>query len=1438
MPMDLVETNANYIFKSGSKALYCDRLTGKLSIKDAAKIYKEWSPVCLGKVDGIIGKLRYYPDSCWRILFIRDSEHVGYLPDGSEIRRVLQFSTLALDTNCPGDLNLNVCDLDHSDIEKRAPKAPDTTNCQKQLISQVPKLFRTTAFTVDAKQFHQTQREKYERRIHEELIRLLNLEEGNFFYFCPNGGDATSWTQRKYSPNYYTGVNANEVDDASTLLKPTWRQPAWRRADPKFFWNSNLLSEVIAEADQLLSSQGFPAYGTQPTSSFHAESFREVLSDLEGLIMPIVQGYVETERISLRNSDSVNSKPSTVCADLRAESKQPVSMSSSVPLTPENLSGPNSSVTTHNISMFVLDPDNIQTKQENMSSVFSSCYRDHSSLKTLSELSPEEKNSAVKVNATQVRTSQCCSSTDITIILFSRRSRYRAGTRYRRRGIDPDGHVANYVETEQILQTHMADHPHVVAFLQARGSVPLYWSQTGLKYRPPINLEKDDADNQAAFARHWNQLSDFEQLFIVSLLDTGRKRAENRLSEAYVHHLMLYNKEKFTVILFDFHDYCRGLRFENASILLANMMDTLRDMKFCWVVQDELICRQRWIFRVNCLDCLDRTNLVQCMFAGVMMATQLKKFGLLGPEDGLPSPIMHTTQRMWANNGDAISHQYAGTAAMKGDFTRTGERTMNGMMRDGVSSVNRYYLRFREIVRQAAIDLLLGNEDSPELILIRSGAGVESASMQAREECIKKLLRRCRSMLLSPKETPLSECLLTVYSELISDPVQVNTILVVSDQYLHFIRIDLPLHSRRPVYVRIPVNAIQKLELGLEPSVFRARRHVLRIFYAPPDSVGGDAVEQKSPPKSDDQASNIVRAVNPKSRPNLVLPSNECARSKTGSVSDSDVCDVVQLTHTEHCPSSGVDSNHTGDECSRVLESKVVTERHKPPRSTLPGQEKVGPFSKLTPPAQYCMVFTQPDVRLFNTVLVPVPVGEEAMQALQVVASMILVGVGSQGRGLDLQEPSPRNKLQRIRQAPIPTAYQPSWNPEQFFAKINFSTWYRDPRPWARRRPTSKPPTLADLSGSPDKYDDMNEAANYSTINAPSRMDRFKERFSQLKLPDIRLRLANRSAAPTEPPSIQEHMQSALPAKSATSDLPFAPTKSQRTSGTFLNELSRLVQRPLWPDGGTPSTPQTGEEVPLTCTHQPPNPNRGSDDSDARASEDGSTSDISDYEFGDADDEADREMPFRIPARNFDPSSHDRSQTSHSRDNRRSSILNSISNFRDDSVISNRVGSLATIAEKRWSLPSLDQRIQVEPQSSSNELMYARASAVVDRTVVLEILKERMSQSENNLDKPLPRLSFKRTKQFTSEQILNFTVPQQGEHVDLEAENPPFNSENKQNADEFSLVRPEDLPDIAVENAKTTERLKKKQLAAMVRLDEIRKETCPDKPIRTSFIIF
>lgn len=58
--------------------------------------------------------------------------------------------------------------------------------------------------------------------------------------------------------------------------------------------------------------------------------------------------------------------------------------------------------------------------------------------------------------------------------------------RYKRRGVDTDGHVANYVETEQLIHVHS----HTLSFVQSRGSVPVFWSQAGYRYNPRPRLEK------------------------------------------------------------------------------------------------------------------------------------------------------------------------------------------------------------------------------------------------------------------------------------------------------------------------------------------------------------------------------------------------------------------------------------------------------------------------------------------------------------------------------------------------------------------------------------------------------------------------------------------------------------------------------------------------------------------------------------------------------------------------------------------------------------------------------------------------------------------------------------------------------------------------------------------------------------------------------------
>uniref|UniRef100_A0A3Q3E5H0 SAC domain-containing protein n=1 Tax=Labrus bergylta TaxID=56723 RepID=A0A3Q3E5H0_9LABR len=71
--------------------------------------------------------------------------------------------------------------------------------------------------------------------------------------------------------------------------------------------------------------------------------------------------------------------------------------------------------------------------------------------------------------------------------IISRRSCFRAGVRYYVRGIDTEGHAANYVETEQVVQFNSAK----ASYVQTRGSIPFFWSQRpNLKYKPKPQISK------------------------------------------------------------------------------------------------------------------------------------------------------------------------------------------------------------------------------------------------------------------------------------------------------------------------------------------------------------------------------------------------------------------------------------------------------------------------------------------------------------------------------------------------------------------------------------------------------------------------------------------------------------------------------------------------------------------------------------------------------------------------------------------------------------------------------------------------------------------------------------------------------------------------------------------------------------------------------------
>lgn len=293
--------------------------------------------------------------------------------------------------------------------------------------------------------------------------------------------------------------------------------------------------------------------------------------------------------------------------------------------------------------------------------------------------------------------------------IVSRRSVFRAGTRLFRRGIDRDGNVANFVETEQIVE-YEGDR---ASFVQIRGSIPLSWQQfPDLRYKPPPTLYDIAQEEQNALClKHLEQCAViYGRQVLLNLVD--QRGAEGRLEKAFAETVNQVAFPSVRYEAFDFHAECRKMRWDRLSILIDRISIDQDEMGYFLLFRDgTLSSLQEGVFRTNCIDCLDRTNVVQSMLAHRSLEDVLWALGILRTEQRLEhqSVFDGLYKNVWADNADFVSIQYSGTGALKTDFTRTGKRTRMGLFKDGMNSLTRYCRNnFGDGFRQDAIDLFLG----------------------------------------------------------------------------------------------------------------------------------------------------------------------------------------------------------------------------------------------------------------------------------------------------------------------------------------------------------------------------------------------------------------------------------------------------------------------------------------------------------------------------------------------------------------------------------------------------------------------------------------------------------------------------------------------------------------------------------------------------------
>uniref|UniRef100_A0A7S2WKG3 SAC domain-containing protein n=1 Tax=Rhizochromulina marina TaxID=1034831 RepID=A0A7S2WKG3_9STRA len=327
-----------------------------------------------------------------------------------------------------------------------------------------------------------------------------------------------------------------------------------------------------------------------------------------------------------------------------------------------------------------------------------------------------------------------------SLLLISRRSAERQGTRFLR-GVNDQGQVANFVETEQVA---LVDGGAASAHVQIRGSVPLFWGHPAhLKYRPPLRLDTDQERHRLALEKHISALRQlYGSIVFVNLIDKTKEQGE--LGKLLRHSLSTLavrlraerkspsEPSPLRHVWFDFHHECKNMQWGNLGRLEELCKPDIKFHSFFSLHPEEQDAdrAQRGVLRTNCIDCLDRTNVVQSIFARKLLDEQLADLGLRVPADHFKG--FDTTFRgLWSDNADAIAVLYAGTGALKGDFTRRGKRTKLGILRDGVNAVQRYYMNhFVDPERQEGLDLLLFGRREPRETTLRVASSTKAAALR------------------------------------------------------------------------------------------------------------------------------------------------------------------------------------------------------------------------------------------------------------------------------------------------------------------------------------------------------------------------------------------------------------------------------------------------------------------------------------------------------------------------------------------------------------------------------------------------------------------------------------------------------------------------------------------------------------------------------------
>ncbi|KAI0086625.1 SacI homology domain-containing protein [Irpex rosettiformis] len=283
--------------------------------------------------------------------------------------------------------------------------------------------------------------------------------------------------------------------------------------------------------------------------------------------------------------------------------------------------------------------------------------------------------------------------------------------------------------------------PHYTSYVTYRGSIPIYWTQetASMVPKPPIEIPVMDPFYTAA-SKHFDDL--FSRYGTpITILNLIKRREpqprESKLLEEYTNCVKYLNQflPKGKKMVYRAWDMSRAYKektqdvigyledLAEESIMLTGFFHSggepyshyLRSEAELEGPENVLPWRstmslQNGICRVNCVDCLDRTNAAQFVFGKRALGHQLYALGIVdNPNLAFDSDAVNMLTEMYHDHGDTLAMQYTGSALVNRVETYRRMPHWNSHSRDIIENFRRFYTNsLLDADKQAAINLFLG----------------------------------------------------------------------------------------------------------------------------------------------------------------------------------------------------------------------------------------------------------------------------------------------------------------------------------------------------------------------------------------------------------------------------------------------------------------------------------------------------------------------------------------------------------------------------------------------------------------------------------------------------------------------------------------------------------------------------------------------------------